>query len=102
MNKKQIVYIPTKSPKEGENCVLNYPDMDIYLKPTEGYLFTSDELKRFLEDYTERIIENAEIGIKKLLFDDPKEGDDAYMDYPVIDNESIQNQLDKILKELGL
>ncbi len=57
---------------------------------------------QLLKDYTERIIENAEIGTKKLLFDDPKEGDDAYMDYPIIDNQSIQNQLDKTLKELGL
>ena len=91
MNKKQIVYVPTKEPKEGENCVLNYPDMDIYLKPTEGYFFTTDEFKQFLKDYTERIVENVKLNTPT------NKWQDRY-----VDNQSIQNQLDKILKELGL
>lgn len=32
----------------------------------------------------------------KVLFDDPKEGDDAYMDFKVVNKESILNTINQI------
>jgi len=35
--------------------------------------------------------ENATLTTTKVLWDDPKEGDDAYMDFQVVDKDSILN-----------
>lgn len=43
--------------------------------------------------YAEKVIDecakNAEISYEKVLFDDPKEGDDAYFKHPIVNKNSI-------------
>lgn len=62
-----------------------------WLKPTESYVFTPDELKELLEDYTNKIVENAEV-----------EFEEGYGMVAWVDKKSITNQLPLMLKELGL
>jgi len=65
-----------------------------WLKPTEEYVFTPEELKQLLEEYTNRIVEKAEAKTKCYPFGDMES-------YPVVDKESITSQLPKFLKEKG-
>ena len=111
--KIQTVYIPTKveeelpesegyykTEEEGtsyfdsdhwfNNHQLEKPRYPIHwLKPTETYVFTPEELKQLLEEYTNKIIENVATIHKT--------NDKDY----TIDKESITSQLSKFLKELG-
>jgi hypothetical protein len=82
MKKLQTVYIPTK---EALNEGFSTQDFN----SLEGYFFTPEELKQLLEDYTNRIVENAEVNVK------------GYNDYEV-DKKSITSQLPLYLKEIGL
>lgn len=59
----KIVYIPIEIPKQGNSCVLNYPDMDKYLKPIELYIFTKEELTKTLT----QLLENFHNGNKYYL-----------------------------------
>lgn len=40
--------------------------------------------------------ENAKLGYIRTLVDDPKEGDDAYKNFPIVDKESILNIINLI------
>jgi hypothetical protein len=123
---KQIVYIPTKVedelPEEDgrygikvnkDNCIdssyIELGEWDIekqakllkvkvWLKPTEIYAFTPEELKQMLEDYTNRIIEN----VKTVLIEDECPLTGQEFEIREVDKKSIQNQLTIILKELEL
>ena len=100
--KKQTVYMPTRVERAsgnfiGDNSVLlvkEQYDLDKdwvnLVKPTEGYFFTPEELKKVLSDYTDKIVENAQTQCD--------EGGETGF----VNKESIQNQLTKILKELEL
>jgi hypothetical protein len=59
-----------------------------WLKPTEAHVFTSEELKQLLEDYTNRIVDNG-----KCLHT-------GYGGY-AINKKSITSQLPLFLKEIG-
>ena len=95
--KKQIVYIPTNdeySEKFTEHILCDNQGGYIKnLERKEAYLFTPEELKQLLEDYTNRIIKNATAYEKCETF--------GNMDtYAAVDEDSITNQLPKFLKEI--
>jgi hypothetical protein len=87
---KQLVYIPVDVEKElpkqysftistkneqmkygeihkecGEyRCGSLSKEITHWLKPTEAYVFTPEQLKQLLEEYTNRIIEKAEVDVE--------------------------------------
>jgi hypothetical protein len=61
-----------------------------WFKPTEAYVFTPEELKQLLEEYTNTIVENAKVEYKKDLLTGE------------VDKESITSQLPKFLNEIGI
>jgi hypothetical protein len=67
----------------------NQSEITHWLKPTEAYVFTPEELKQLLEEYTNRIVENG-----KCLHI-------GYGGY-TINKKSITSQLHKFLKEKGI
>ena len=88
-NTIKTVYIPIKEHSEFkileggiglENCY-----------PTEAYVFLPEELKELLEEYTNRIVENAEAKVLGT-------GDT----WAEVVEESITSQLPKFLKENNL
>lgn len=52
---------------------------------------------KFAKHILDEAAENAKIANKKVLCDDPKEGDSAYMNIQVIDKESITSVINKYL-----
>ena len=64
------------------------------VKLVEAYIFTPEELKQLLEDYTSKIVENAE-GI--YFFNNYSESTREGVE---INKESITSQLPKFLKEI--
>lgn len=66
------------------------------IKPTEAFVFTPEELKQLLSDYTNRIVENS-----KAYIDSNNEWISPDVDCKVIKS-SITSQLDIQLKELGI
>ena len=59
MNNKKLVYIPKNSCTINNNCII-FPNGTM-VTGTEAYVFTSEELKQLLEDYTDKIIENVAV-----------------------------------------
>jgi hypothetical protein len=104
MNKLQTVYIPIEITEEfwkkfdsGEipdyeiiSCS-NGERLDEWVDSKEGYFFTPEELKQLLEEYTNRIVENAKICYISKWSEDK-----------CVDKESITSQLPKFLKEKGI
>ena len=89
MSKLQTVYIPIK-----ENSVFKIVESGIIEEncyPQESFVFTQEELKQLLQDYTDRIIENVELITCDI------EGSDTCD----INVDSIKEQLAKFLKENG-
>ena len=70
-------------------------------KSTKLITFTPEEFETFKREFGKELLEkaadNAKLGYDKVLWDDPKEGDDAYMNIPKVDKESILNTLDEHL-----
>lgn len=86
MNKLQTVYIPkTTFPLNTKGTV-----KDLFELKPNVYIFTPEELKQLLEEYTNRIVKNVEFG----QIENSKE----YIECV----ESITNQLPLMLKELGI
>jgi hypothetical protein len=83
---KHTVYVPKPE-------VLNEGYSTADFNSLEAYVFTPEELKQLLSEYTNRIVENTKItndyGSGGELFD-------------CIDKESITSQLPKFLKEKGI
>lgn len=127
MNKKQIVYTPTKiSISELQVGTINKDDYyKSFNKITnvnqiEAYVFTPEELKELLEGYTSAILNNVELADKYIeeVYDSNFEDtalsneliflrtDGDGMPYAAnkvtINKESITNQLELIKKELEL
>ena len=76
------------------------------LKSTEAYVFTPEELKQLLEEYTSRIVENTHICLRKyptLIEEDfgQEITTERENEYYGIHKESITSQLPKFLKEKG-
>ncbi len=86
--KIQTVYIPKL---KGNTCGLCH-NHD-YTK-TEAFVFTPEELKQLLEDYTNRIVENVKIKQEPAIF--------VKGQHISVDKESITSQLQPFLKEIGL
>lgn len=98
----------------------NQSEITHWLKPTEAYVFTPEELKQLLEEYTNRIVENTKLKTTYIdeVYDSnfkdtalPNEEiflitDNDGMPYAAnkvaINKESITSQLPKFLKEKGI
>jgi hypothetical protein len=96
MIKKQTVYIPTNNDEDLAVCYFSSFEEWTHketVKETEGYFFTLEELKSLLEEYTNRIVENATAETKYELNGD---------EYGIVNKKSIQEQLPLMLKELGI
>ena len=94
MIKKQTVYVPTNNDKDLAVCYFSSFEEWTHketVKETEGYFFTPEELKSLLEEYTNRIVENATAETEYELNGD---------EYVRVDKESITNQLPLMLKEI--
>ena len=115
MNKQlQTVYIPTNGETE---VILAEYETGSYLEGLkqikEAYIFTPEELKQLLEEYTDRIVKNAETKeVYAPSCDDhtPYRGAcvscGSYSNPDIlvgseVDKESITSQLPKFLKEQG-
>lgn len=53
-------------------------------------------MKEACRQVLELAAENAKLGYIRTLVDDPKEGDDAYKNFPIVDKESILNIINLI------
>jgi hypothetical protein len=90
---KQTVYIPVSDLNSSELIVCNEGIENSCLdrvKIVEAFVFTPEELKQLLEEYTNRIVENVKVEYKKDLLTGE------------VDKESITSQLHKFLKEKGI
>ena len=96
---KQTVYIPVSDLNSSELIVCNEGIENSCLdrvKIVEAFVFTPEELKQLLEEYTNRIVEN----IKHIDVGEIGEDGNHYP-YYIVDKESITNQLPLMLKKLG-
>jgi hypothetical protein len=94
--KKKKVYIPTSDTsniKVGTVKKDFYKEFDLIeaVEETEVFVFTIEELKKLLEDYTNRIIKGVE------LITCDSDGSDTCD----LDEESITSQLTVFLEEIG-
>ena len=92
---KQTVYIPVSDLNSSELIVCNEGIENSCLdrvKIAEAFVFTPEELKQLLSEYTNRIVENAEAYIVDTT--------DDSRGLPTIDSLSITSQLPKFLKKL--
>ncbi len=84
----------------------NQSEITHWLKPTEAYVFTPEELKQLLEEYTNRIVN--EIGLVKTTsvelnaIDYQPFSTDEDEQVWTINKKSITSQLHKFLKEKGI
>jgi hypothetical protein len=100
MIKKQTVYVPTNNDKDLAVCYFSSFEEWTHketVKETEGYFFTPEELKQLLEEYTNRIVENATV----TPIDHEEISEGSWRPVWGVDDESITNQLPLMLKELG-
>jgi len=94
---KRTVYIPTNGEGELAACYFSRFEEWTYkegVKEIEAFVFTAEELKKLLEDYTNKIVN----GVKTK--NEYWEGLDDGETVTVIDKESITNQLSLILKKI--
>jgi hypothetical protein len=97
---KQTVYIPTNNDEDLAVCYFSSFEEWTHketVKETEGYFFTPEELKQLLEEYTNRIVENATV----TPIDHEEISEGSWRPVWGVDDESITNQLSLMLKELG-
>lgn len=99
---KQKVYIPKEYFSKNKLKVGTIDEDDYYksfnsiesVDEKEGFFFTEEQLKQLLSDYTNEVIENAEIKNTGFI------GEDGWVDSQEIDKESITNQLDLFIKTI--
>lgn len=84
---KQTVYIPTENYDTFSISYKNEEGSYAFVEQKEGYFSTEEELKQLLQDYTDRIVENAKI-------------DWGLIHAKGVDKDSIKNQLEPFLKEI--
>ena len=101
---KQTVYLPVNGEPP---LVVCYDNSDWYDSITgviekKGYFFTSEQLNEYTQSVIKQVLETAankaKLGYNKILVDDPKEGDDAYMNFPKVDKQSITNTFEELKK----
>ena len=112
--KLQTIYIPTS---DDNNLLVGSIDKHDYyksftkernVKEIEAFVFTPEELKKLLEDYTDRITENVDTMLVDNISNTRTEyrtGQDTPHGYDLeieVDKESITSQLPEFLKEIGL
>lgn len=92
---RRVSEIPNKCEKwyDENNFGFLYSKVHTWLKPTEAYVFTPEELKQLLEDYTQKIAENAEIHSE--FFDE-----ESNLPIYQVNRKSITSQLETFLKEI--
>ena len=101
---KQTVYIPSVRCKVTNN-IIELPNGSV-LVGENRYVFTPEELKQLLEDYTNRIVN--EIGLVKTTSEELNAKDyqpfitDGDEQVWTINKEHILSQLPKFLKEKGI
>jgi hypothetical protein len=66
-------------------CIINHGDIKIAM---------IEFAKLHCEAQLKAILENVKMGTKRVLWDDPKENEDAYMNVSIIDKDSIINAYD--------
>jgi hypothetical protein len=98
MNKLQTVYIPNKRCKIIANLII-LPN-GTKITGDNRYVFTSEELKQLLEQYTNKIVQNATASIKSIWISNSE--NPYYKDEAIINKESITSQLQPFLNEIGL
>lgn len=93
ITKKQTVYLPTNDEySEQYTDQILCDNQGGYLQnlnEKSGYFFTEEQLKQLLQNYTDKIVENAEVRYYK------QDDSVAY-----VDRKSITNQLEPFLKDL--
>jgi hypothetical protein len=94
MNKLQTVYIPINGESKLAVVVYENGEHVEQVIEKEVYIFTPEELKQLLEEYTNRIVENAEVHTE--FFDE--ESNPIYQ----VNRQSILSQLPLMLKKLGI
>jgi Icc-related predicted phosphoesterase len=96
MSKLQTVYIPTNGDSDLAICQFNLGEWGHLntVKEIETFIFTPEELKKLLKNYTDRIIKNIQIIDTGLI------GEEGWESYMEVDEKSITSQLSKFLKEL--
>jgi len=92
---KQTVYISDTKPHPKFLAILEdnnvkYKDTKIGLEEKEGYFLTEEQLKELLQEYTDRIVEKAEITYTE----------EKTWDFTKVDKQSITSQLEPFLKEI--
>jgi hypothetical protein len=82
-----------------EDCV----ELSGYFKEEKLVTFTPEEFEQFKREFGKELLElaanKAQLGYDRVLWDDPKEGDAAYMNVSKVNKESITSVLDDYLKE---
>ena len=93
MNKLQTVYIPIDQEWENGKLTLMQPDGEwsCNLEEKQAYVFTPEELKQLLEEYTNRIAENATVTTISPGFSELQ---------TVVDDSSIRSQFLEFLKKI--
>jgi hypothetical protein len=86
---KRTVYIPKATFPLSTKGIIS----DLFELKHDVIIFTPEELKQLLEEYTNRIVNNATAGVKFELNGDT---------YEVVNEKSITSQLPEFLKEKGL
>ena len=98
-HKEYLVYLNSLERNEEGGIISFLPKENWLLR--NHITFTPEEFEAFKREFggklLEKAAENAKLGYDRVLWDDPKEGDDAYMNIPKVDKESIINTLDDYL-----
>lgn len=100
MIQKQIVYLPIK-----EHSVFKILESGITLQncyPEEGYFFTPEELNEYTDNVIRKTLETAaekgKVTHNKILADDSKEGNNAYIEFPKVNKQSITDTFEETFK----
>ena len=57
---------------------------------------TKKAMKEYATEVLKEAVNKVKLKTKRILWDDPKEGDDAYMNIEVIDKDSILNIINEL------
>lgn len=101
MNNKKLVFIPKNGCTINNNCII-FPN-GTKVMGTEAYVFTSEEFKRFLEDYTNEIITNTKVELAKDWIRKEETINPKQLVSSItikVNQDSIKDQLTKFLKQL--
>jgi hypothetical protein len=99
MIQPKIQEVLTHEQPNDNYVIVHLEESKLYLQ--KACTFTPEEFETFKREFGKELLEkaadNAKLGYDRVLWDDPKEGDDAYMNIPKVDKESITSVLDDYL-----